>query len=167
MVRHFYNPKRINIHTNMKNEHPYYVWGVLYRERAFELIRGHRPHRAFSAMEIANLLYTNFDKLYDHEKKRVVRTKLDRTLLFLSASHYVKQLYQVEHFEFKQAQIINLDAYQVDRRAVFQMEGMPTETMKQWTYQDMDKEWGKWIGRRNPVSRKYLVDLMEAGATVD
>jgi hypothetical protein len=147
--------KVVRVSYRAKREHPYLIWKTLISLRVMDKLQG-KPERFYETDDIANVLYSNWPELNEHEREVVRFTKLRFSLSFLSGRSYI--LEEIERVKLRKYTVYDLDHYEdrhlgrwKARESIFSSIYDTREAAEEATREVMDSFWGLWINRKGAV----------------
>ena len=150
--------KIVHPERRMRDEHPWTIYQAIRRLQILEKLTG-REDVYIRPQDIAAHLYSNWHDLSVRHSIIVLEAKIEFTLRFLKANHYIKErMERPGSRDPDWSPMKNMDEYQVLYLLSPEIRGVLGPDPNAVCRGVMDEKWGMWIGRKTPNLSKYLVD---------
>lgn len=155
--------RKIDVNRRMQRQHPFDVWRAFYALRMRDRLSWHWDHdgdpdgKWYSTIDIARVLYTNFDDLREGDQRHVVQQKLDSSIRCLNSSVFIEE-HQIPR-RIKDRYGVTIDCIMEGqgvyraRPNVFNINGWPRDLKLDSVRDDLDRKWGIILGRQGAIQR--------------
>jgi hypothetical protein len=149
--------RKIDPNRRMNRQHPFDVWRALVALQLRDRFIGVEDY-FYEPTDIARVLYTNFDDLLPRDRQRVIVFKMSCPIRCLRYTCFVEEFKTFCRKFDRWGNDLGSgweDHNRFRARHVFNIKGISRQQMFDYTYDALDKDWGKYIGRRGPSLIDY------------
>ena len=140
--------KTVHPDRRMRDEHPWTVFKTIQRLQVLEKVSG-RADAYIRPQDMANYLYSNWSQLDVRQSIIVLEAKIEFTLRFLKAEHYIEErMERPGSRDPDWSPMKNMDEYRVRELLSKETRDVIGPDYEEICRGLMDDRWGQWIGRK-------------------
>ena len=150
--------KIVHPERRMRDEHPWTIFNIIRHQQMLLRLTG-RFDAWITPVDIGKALYSNWDALSVRDYILVTEAKITFPLRFLKVNHYISERLERPGSRSPDwAAPQPMDEYQARTLLSPDIAKTIGPDAAEICKAQMDKTWGKWIGRKEFDISKYLVD---------